>query len=111
MKKALALFLDCSTECYAANTPTAFVEVDGLRVSEQTGVAYVDPGDAVENLNDSCSHKDLYALNTGDTNFNAMLSILLAAGAAKKEVKLWISIDSGDCLNGRQKVQVVEVKF
>lgn len=112
MKKVFFIFLTLfSSLSYSANHVTGYSNIEFIRVSEETKIAYIKITGQVGNINSTCGARDMYALNTNDDNFSVMQSMILAAGMANKRVKFWITDVSGDCLNDRQRVKVVEVKF
>ncbi len=105
------LIASISPLCISANVSIEATSIEALRVSEETKIAYVNPKNTIESVNNSCSAKDLYALDTNDFNYQSMMSILLAAGASGKTVTLWVSDVANDCLNDRQRVKVVQINF
>jgi hypothetical protein len=44
---------------------------------------------------DACASSSLYALNVADTNYEGMLSTILAAQMGQKSVRFWLSGCSG----------------
>ena len=107
----LSLLCTLSTAVFAADARIAGFKVKSLRVSSNTGNTYVMPNSPVQQKNSSCSSTDFYAIHKDDSSYQQIYSALLAAAASDKTVFLWVSIDSGDCLNSRQRITITEVNF
>ena len=107
----LALLCALSTSVFAADAGIAGFKVKSLRVSSNTGITYVKPNSEVQQKNSSCSSTDFYAIHKDDASYQQIYSALLAAAASGKTVFLWVSIDSNDCLNSRQRITITEVNF
>jgi predicted nucleic acid-binding protein len=95
----------------AANRQTAYMSIEMVRASQETGTAYVKPVGSIEIKNTSCSSTDLYAISMSDSHFPTLYSTLLAAAASKRQIRLWISDLPEDCLVSRQRIRVVDVKY
>ncbi len=113
MKKmnTLIVGLAFSANIFAANVDTSYFQIDKLRISEHTGNAYIDPVGGTEDKNSTCSQKSLYAFHKDDELFNQIYSTALAAAASGKQVKVWVSDESGDCLSSFQKIRIIEIDF
>lgn len=113
MKLLVSMFLLLLTASALANdsaVSTPF-KIESLRVSESTGITYINPVGSLAIKNNSCASTDLYAIKQSldSTTYDAMYSTLLSAAMSDKEIKIWISTVDGDCHNNRQRVSVVEI--
>lgn len=95
----------------AANVATNSFVIDAVRISDHTGNAYIDPVGNPQIINSSCPETALYAFHKDDELFNQLYSTALAAGAAGKSVRVWVSDAVNDCLSGFQRIRVIDVDF
>lgn len=112
--KKIALFTSIlSVNAFANDVSVTPFYIESIRISESTGITYVNPVGDIQIKNTSCSATDLYSIvNTADSlTYNAAYSALLSAATAKKQVKVWVSTDINDCHNDRQRISIVEVEF
>ncbi len=106
-----ALTLIFSSDVFAGDVETTPFVISKVRISSNTGIVYIKPQGTTEAKNSTCSKEGLYAFHKDVNLFNQIYSTALAAASSGKPVKVWISTDSNDCVNGYQKVTVMEVNF
>ena len=100
-----------SIEAFGADISSGTYTIDAIRVSDATGLTYIDPEGAANIKNTSCTRSDLLAISKDAESYTQIYSALLAAAASSKQVEIWVSVDVNDCLNGRQRISVVQVNF
>ncbi|KZN43550.1 hypothetical protein [Pseudoalteromonas luteoviolacea] len=100
-----------SSGVYGADVSSGVYSIDAIRVSDETGITYVDPEGSVNIKNLSCTSSDTLAIDRNAASYAQIYSALLAAAASSRTVEVWVSIDANDCLNGRQRISVIQVNF
>ncbi len=104
-------FLSISFFVNAASVETSYFLISKIRISSSTGNIYINPEGGAENKNASCTNQGLYAFHKDALLFDQIYASALAAATASKQVKIWISTNNNDCVNGYQRVSVIEVDF
>ncbi|RZM85447.1 hypothetical protein C3B51_00475 [Pseudoalteromonas rubra] len=111
MNKLLLLALTLMTSLSFANPLAGTYTVKSLRVSDATGYTYVYTTTPVQHKNTSCTETDSFAISRNAKSYDHIYSSLLAAGAAGKQVQIWVAYGNGECLNNRQRIALTEIKF
>lgn len=89
---------------------TSAFTIEKLRISDNSGYAYIDPVGGIQAINSSCSGTVLYALNKTDELFNQHYTTALAALVSGREIKVWISNDVDDCIATHQRIRSIELQ-
>lgn len=111
MRFILLLSLFVSNVALAEVTVTSFFSIDRIRISDNTGYVYIQPNEDVTPVNQSCKSTHFFALSKNYDLFQELYSAAYSAALSGKEIRVWISTDQNDCLNGYQKVRLIEVDF
>ena len=96
---------------FGADASSGTYTIDFIRVSDTSGLTYVNPTSDINVKNSSCTSSDMFAIDKDAESYRQIYSALLSAAAASKPVLLWVSTDANDCLNSRQRITVVQVDF
>ncbi|MEM5545885.1 hypothetical protein [Pseudoalteromonas fuliginea] len=107
----IILNLLVSNIAVAGVSETPFFSVDRIRISDNTGLIYIQPKEKLASVNKTCSNSNLLALSKDFKLFQELYSAVHSAGIANKKIKVWLSTDENDCFNGYQKVRLIEVDF
>lgn len=111
IKVILLLSLFVSNVALAEVTVTSFFSIDRIRISDNTGYIYIHPKEDITPVNQSCKSTHFFALSKNYDLFQELYSAAYSAALSGKEIRVWISTDQNDCLNGYQKVRLIEVNF
>ena len=95
----------------AGVSATTFFSIDRIRISDDTGLVYIQPKEDITPVNQSCKSTHFFALSKNYDLFQELYSAAYSAALSGKEIRVWISTDQNDCLNGYQKVRLIEVNF
>lgn len=110
-KFAVFLLALISVKALGADVSSGVYTIKSVRVSNATGLTYINPSSSVNVKNNSCTYSDMFAIHQDAQSYSQIYSALLTAATASKPVEIWVSVDADDCLNGRQRINVVQVNF
>ncbi|NMM39926.1 hypothetical protein [Pseudoalteromonas arctica] len=111
IKVVIILFVFVSNLAAAGVSPTPYFSIDKIRISDNTGYVYIQPKEDITPVNQSCKRTHFFALSKNYDLFQELYSAAYSAALSGKNIRVWISTDHDDCLNGYQQVRLIEVDF
>ena len=100
-----------TTNAFSADKSPGTYTIESIRVSDSTGFTYINPAENITVKNSDCSSSDMFAIDKNADSYQQIYSALLTAATSSKSVTLWVSTDSSDCLNNRQRITVAQINF
>ncbi len=112
MKLLVYLFFIFSAYSHAGSVSHAGTfTIDSIRIIDGSDMVYVATNESITEKGAGCTSVDYLVISDAATSYDQIYSALLSAAAMSKPIDVWVSSESGDCLNNQQRIVIVEVNF